>query len=617
MNAYGRYAATLRTNPMMTGLCLALGITAGTVIAEDLGPTPASAKPRSVRRATIRVAPAIPKRGPTAKRIEPRDAPEQARAVTRPRPRPSVQDVIRRGPQIAGPRRNAFRGKPTPARPLPTKAKEQPAAEQVSPRVKEEVPGDRIAEQPVVARETPQEPAQDEHAGAPIRYHSSNRKPFGIRQSPTMMQSPSATLGHRLPQGFAARISSHAGGRRAMQAARELWLAEDPMKNLRPASPSMQVGPAVKHPKEAASEPKDEPVAKEVVPPLSAFIIVAPPAEADREASQLNEQTRVAPPQHLAPPTQTKRLTVSAEYRSAAIKPDRGPLDVPRTGATNVNQKPQWPASAFTSARWGGAADGPSATSRQQDLPARDREVGLTGGTRGVSADAREREPAAQQPAPLDQSSFHRSPATGSVYSPGVFEQDPRNRRGETRLVALHQSAAAQPRPYEELVAPDVNRSQEAIPVPAVEAPKSIRSIAASIEPPAGELPPNVAGSIFQEAGETFHGPGTTRDMGESIVMWEAPAVSHRQLFFEEPNLERHGYSIGVFQPVLSAAHFFARVPAIPYLAAADGVDHCQSTLGHYRPGSCAPYQMYLPPLSVKGLAVEATTVLGMLCLIP
>lgn len=146
---------------------------------------------------------------------------------------------------------------------------------------------------------------------------------------------------------------------------------------------------------------------------------------------------------------------------------------------------------------------------------------------------------------------------------------------------------------------------------------KSIGELQAEPLVSAGEQLPNPAQLKFQRAGEVLHPMGFCRTGFESFVMWEAPATHHRPLYFEEPNLERHGLSAGVFQPVFSAAHFFGRVPALPYLMAAEGHHQCHYTLGHYRPGSCAPYELYLPPRSFKGLTAESLTVLGMLYLIP
>jgi hypothetical protein len=101
---------------------------------------------------------------------------------------------------------------------------------------------------------------------------------------------------------------------------------------------------------------------------------------------------------------------------------------------------------------------------------------------------------------------------------------------------------------------------------------------------------------------------------------WEAPALCHNPLYFEETNLERYGYSYRyarVFQPVVSGAQFFATVPLLPYRLAAEPPCDCEYTLGLYRPGSPAPFQPYYPPLSAKGGLAEAGAAVGLILLIP
>jgi hypothetical protein len=87
---------------------------------------------------------------------------------------------------------------------------------------------------------------------------------------------------------------------------------------------------------------------------------------------------------------------------------------------------------------------------------------------------------------------------------------------------------------------------------------------------------------------------------------WEATAFCHRPLYFEEPNLERLGYSHGFCQPLVSAGHFFGTIPGLPYLMHAQPYCKCVYTLGNYRPGSCGPYLCQCPPLSLKGATAQA-----------
>lgn len=100
-------------------------------------------------------------------------------------------------------------------------------------------------------------------------------------------------------------------------------------------------------------------------------------------------------------------------------------------------------------------------------------------------------------------------------------------------------------------------------------------------------------------------------------MSWEAPALCHGPLYFEEINLERYGHHVPVVQPILSAAHFFGRLPALPYLWGAKPRHGCYYTLGHYRPGDCVPHHLHRPPLSLRGAAYQAAATTGFLFAVP
>ena len=98
--------------------------------------------------------------------------------------------------------------------------------------------------------------------------------------------------------------------------------------------------------------------------------------------------------------------------------------------------------------------------------------------------------------------------------------------------------------------------------------------------------------------------------------VWDAPATCNNPLYFEDANLERHGYSLRylrAFQPVVSGAEFFATIPTLPYQLTASPPWECVYTLGEYRPGSCVPYQINYPPWSTEGGLVEAGTAVGLI----
>ncbi|WP_145291309.1 hypothetical protein [Pirellulimonas nuda] len=100
--------------------------------------------------------------------------------------------------------------------------------------------------------------------------------------------------------------------------------------------------------------------------------------------------------------------------------------------------------------------------------------------------------------------------------------------------------------------------------------------------------------------------------------MWKASALCHKPLFFEDVALERYGHSHGPFlQPLVSGAHFFGRLPALPYCMGLTPPNECMYTLGYYRPGSCAPYLVGGMPFTWRAAAFQAGAVVGVSAIIP
>jgi hypothetical protein len=108
------------------------------------------------------------------------------------------------------------------------------------------------------------------------------------------------------------------------------------------------------------------------------------------------------------------------------------------------------------------------------------------------------------------------------------------------------------------------------------------------------------------------------RSWGATTFAWNATCFCHRPLYFEEINLERYGYGCcESLQPAASAAHFFATIPTLPYCIATDCPSDCIYTLGHYRPGSCNPWQCHWPRWSTRAALAEGGVWTGMVFLIP
>ncbi len=165
---------------------------------------------------------------------------------------------------------------------------------------------------------------------------------------------------------------------------------------------------------------------------------------------------------------------------------------------------------------------------------------------------------------------------------------------------------------------PEPNSDASALPLIASDGLKPLTQVTLDIQPKPGEVPPDVAAVKFAQAGQVAHPIGTYRPWNLYAFWWESPAFCHQPLYFEEVNLERYGYSHGVAQPLVSAAHFFGTIPAMPYLMTAEKPCECVYTLGHYLPGSCAPYHAhYFPSPSLKGGLAEAAVMTGLIFLLP
>lgn len=103
-----------------------------------------------------------------------------------------------------------------------------------------------------------------------------------------------------------------------------------------------------------------------------------------------------------------------------------------------------------------------------------------------------------------------------------------------------------------------------------------------------------------------------------SSYAWAATGFYHNPLYFEQENLERYGTGAPRWaQPTLSAAHFFATIPLLPYKIGSQGICENVYTLGHYRPGDCTPHQLHWGPFSWRGVGYQAMTTTGLIFALP
>jgi hypothetical protein len=112
--------------------------------------------------------------------------------------------------------------------------------------------------------------------------------------------------------------------------------------------------------------------------------------------------------------------------------------------------------------------------------------------------------------------------------------------------------------------------------------------------------------------------PFSGRCWSEVTYMWKASALCHKPLYFECEQMERYGHSWGpVADPLIAGAHFFSRLPVLPYCMGITPPNECVYALGHYRPGSCAPYMIDPIPFTWRAGVNQAAFTVGMVYFLP
>jgi len=144
---------------------------------------------------------------------------------------------------------------------------------------------------------------------------------------------------------------------------------------------------------------------------------------------------------------------------------------------------------------------------------------------------------------------------------------------------------------------------------------KPITSLGTNIAPQEGRLPTDYAKTALPD--QRVMAPEQSAEGVYAGVEWVAPGTCHRPLYFENPSLERHGYSLGLAQPFCSAAHFVGNAAILPYRLGAEPTCDCVYTLGHERPGTPTPLRYYRPRFSLAGGVAQAGTITGLIFLLP
>lgn len=178
-------------------------------------------------------------------------------------------------------------------------------------------------------------------------------------------------------------------------------------------------------------------------------------------------------------------------------------------------------------------------------------------------------------------------------------------------------TAQAEPRPTSDDLADPLTRLLGEQPD---EYLRPIGALQADITFKPGPLPEKydrMAAEKFARAGEVVASFGSDRAWPPFTYAYVAPALCHRPLYFEEPNVERYGYQLGCVQSVVSGAHFFATVPFVPYKMVINHPHDCIYTLGQYRPGDYTPFQRTRFVWDTKAAVAQVGVVVGLVFLIP
>jgi hypothetical protein len=108
------------------------------------------------------------------------------------------------------------------------------------------------------------------------------------------------------------------------------------------------------------------------------------------------------------------------------------------------------------------------------------------------------------------------------------------------------------------------------------------------------------------------------RQMEPLLYQWQASNLNHYPLYFEDPNLERYGHAFHpLFQPFISTGRMGLQLVGLPYQMTIDPVCKPVYTLGWYRPGECAPKQVYQIPWNTRAAINQAIVTTGAFFVLP
>ena len=93
--------------------------------------------------------------------------------------------------------------------------------------------------------------------------------------------------------------------------------------------------------------------------------------------------------------------------------------------------------------------------------------------------------------------------------------------------------------------------------------------------------------------------------------------VCHGRLHFQQINFERHGWDLGIFQPLISAASFLFDFVTLPYHLAMEPCRYFEYNTGWCLPGDPVPLLLYPLELSANWICRRGRTILTLVAVFP
>jgi hypothetical protein len=111
--------------------------------------------------------------------------------------------------------------------------------------------------------------------------------------------------------------------------------------------------------------------------------------------------------------------------------------------------------------------------------------------------------------------------------------------------------------------------------------------------------------------------PHQPRNWPRMVETVEPHYVAHGRLLFEQPNFERAGWDLGIFQPIVSVGVFALDYVTMPYQMWTRPLQQMEVSAGKVLPGDPAPLMLYPWEWSATGLAGQAVSVTGAAFIFP